>query len=359
MTLTFRQLNPHACLTYLIENKGNTESVLIDPLLDHVDDYLQLLTEQKLTLAHVIDTHSHADHISGAAALKDHTDCSYIMHEKAPARCVSNRVKNEEKIDIFGISVKIMYTPGHTKDSISLIFPDRIFTGDALFLDEGGAGRDDLPGGDPGEHYDSIQKFLELPDHLVVYPAHEYRGNQPSSLRKQRASNPHLKPRTREEFGIYLEDLKLGPADWMHDVLNSNYACARNPGGVWVPADSPACEIKGTLEIGVNEQVISSITAQDLRNNLKEKQPPVMIDVREKHELSGILGHIPDIMHIPLPSLVSNLKNLNDLKDREIIIICRSGARAHTAAQIMQKANFSKVFVLGGGMIAYRKLFSN
>ncbi|MHA2329950.1 MAG: MBL fold metallo-hydrolase, partial [Candidatus Hodarchaeales archaeon] len=75
MTLTFRQLNPHACLTYLIENKGNTESVLIDPLLDHVDDYLQLLTEQKLTLAHVIDTHSHADHISGAAALKDHTDC--------------------------------------------------------------------------------------------------------------------------------------------------------------------------------------------------------------------------------------------------------------------------------------------
>ncbi|MFX0209539.1 MAG: rhodanese-like domain-containing protein, partial [Candidatus Hodarchaeota archaeon] len=250
---------------------------------------------------------------------------------------------------------------GHTQDSISLVFEgsNRIFTGDALFLDEGGGGRDDLPGGNPDKHYESIQKFLRLPDHLVVFPAHEYRGRQPSTLAMQKTRNPHLKTRTREEFVHYLEDLKLGPADWMHDVLKSNYACARDPGGVWIPVDSPACEIKGTLEIGVNEQVVSSISVQELKNRLDSKQIPLMIDVREKHELKGPLGHLQDIKHIPLGYLISNLEKLSSLKDQEIILVCRSGARAHTAAQIMQKKEFSKVFVLEGGMKAWRDLESN
>ena len=361
MTLVFEQLNPHACLTYLVAKERSDESILIDPVLDHAEDYLKMLKDRNLRLTHVIDTHTHADHISGAAAIKDRTDCKVIMHENAPARCVNIRVKDGNELDLLNTSIKVLYTPGHTQDSVSFIFEEseRIFTGDALFLDEGGAGRDDLPGGDPGKHYDSIQKLLKLPDHLVVFPAHEYRGRQPSSLAKQKTSNPHLKSRTREAFIHYLDDLKLGPSDWMHDVLKSNYACARDPGSVWIPVDSLACEVKGTLEIGVNEQVVSSISVQELKNRLDDKQVPLMIDVREKHELKGPLGHLQDIKHIPLGHLISNLEKLSSLKDQEIIIICRSGARAHTAAQIMQKKDFSKALVLEGGMKAWRSLVRN
>ncbi|MFX1507792.1 MAG: MBL fold metallo-hydrolase [Promethearchaeota archaeon] len=359
MSLIFEQLNPHACLSYLVRDQGSNKSILIDPVLDHVEDYLNTLNDQNLSLTYIIDTHTHADHISGAAAIKDRTDCKLIMHENAPARCVDIRVKEGDELNLLGTSVKVIYTPGHTQDSISLVFEEfnRIYTGDALFLDEGGAGRDDLPGGDPGKHYDSIQKFLNLPDHLVVFPAHEYRGYQPSTMAQQKTRNPHLKKRTREEFVQYLEDLKLGPADWMHDVLKSNYACARDPGGIWIPVDSPACEVKGTLELGVNEQIVSSISIQQLKNRLDEN--PLMIDVREESELSGPLGHLQGIKHIPLGQLISNLEKLSKLKDQEIILVCRSGARAHTAAQIMQKKDFTKVFVLEGGMKAWRDMEKN
>jgi glyoxylase-like metal-dependent hydrolase (beta-lactamase superfamily II)/rhodanese-related sulfurtransferase len=358
MAIVFEQLNPHACLTYLIKNQTSNESILIDPVLDHAEDYLNMLKEQNLRLTHIIGTHTHADHISGAAAIKDLTDCKIIMHENAPARCVNIRVQEGDELSLLGTRIKVLHTPGHTQDSISLVFEeyDRVFTGDTLFLDEGGAGRDDLPGGDPEKHYDSLQKLLRLPDHLVVFPSHEYRGNQPSTLAKQKTSNPHLKSRSQEEFVQFLEDLKLGPADWMHDVLKSNYACARDPGGIWIPVDSPACEVKGTLEIGVNEQIISSISVQELKNRLNNKKIPLMIDVRERHELKGPLGHLKDINHIPLGQLISKLEKSSNLKDQEIILICRSGARAHTAAQIMQKKEFSRVFVLEGGMKAWRDL---
>ena len=358
MSLLIEQLNPHACLTYLVKNQDSHEATLIDPILDHVEDYLQLLKKQKLNLTHVIDTHTHADHISGAAAIKDRTDCEYIMQENAPARCVTIRVRDGDEIDLIGTKFKFIHTPGHTKDSVTLVLPDRVFTGDTLFLDEGGAGRDDLPGGDPAEHYDSLQKLMKLPDHYDVYPAHEYRGRKPSNIAKQKISNPHLKPRSREEFIEYLEDLKLGPADWMHDVLKANYHCARDPGSVWIPVDSPACEVKGTLDLGVNAQVISSINVQEFRTRMDNKkiQIPVLIDVRENRELRGPLGHLQGIKHIPLGQLISSLDELKNLKDQEIIIICRSGARAHTAAQIMQKKGFSKAFVLEGGMKAWRKI---
>ncbi|MFW9903550.1 MAG: MBL fold metallo-hydrolase [Candidatus Thorarchaeota archaeon] len=361
MSLIFEQLNPHACLSYLVQDPVSNESILIDPVLDHVEDYLKTLKDKNLRLTHIIDTHTHADHISGAAAIKDRTDSKLIMHENAPARCVDIPVKEGDELNLLGASIKVIYTPGHTQDSISLLFEEfnRIYTGDALFLDEGGAGRDDLPGGDPGKHYDSIQKFINLPDYLVVFPAHEYRGHQPSTLAQQRTSNPHLKNRTREEFIQYLEDLKLGPADWMNDVLKSNYACARDPGGIWIPVDSPACEVKGTLELGVNEQVVSSISVQQLKDRLDDKQPPLLIDVREERELSGPLSHLQGIKHIPLGHLISNLEKLSNLKDQEIILVCRSGARAHTAAQIMQKKEFTRVLVLEGGMKAWRNLERN
>lgn len=352
MEMIFHQLNPHACRTYLVGTKVSHEVVLIDPVLEHVSEYLE---KKKLKLTHVIDTHTHADHISGGASLKDLTGCEYVMHTKAPAHCITFRVTDGFEWHLGDIPVKVMHTPGHTKDSMCLIFPDRILTGDTLFIDDGGAGRDDLPGGDPGEHWDSLQRILKLPDYLVVYPAHECRNRQPSSLEAQKQRNPHLRPRTKNEYIKYLEDLKLGQADWMKGVLKANYACARDPKAAWVPVDVPACEVKGTLAYGVNDQQVASIPPEELKWRRDAGQPLVLLDVRELKELEGELGHLHEIKHIPIASLSSRLAELEQYKDKEIVTICRTGGRAHTAAQILMQAGFKRVYVLAGGMIAWRK----
>lgn len=352
--MILKQLNPHACKTYLIKENDKDEIILIDPVIDHVKDYLKLLHENNYKLKYVIDTHTHADHISGAAVLMDYTDCDYIMHINVPAQCSGYKVKEGDSIQFDNIKIKVIETPGHTKDSISLITDDNIFTGDALFLDDGGAGRDDLPGGDPGQHWESLQKFMNLPDDLIVYPAHDYRNRKPSSLAIQKKNNPHLKPRSKEEYIKYLEDLKLGPAEWMKDVLKANYACARDPKAAWIPVDMPACEVKGTLDIGVNEQEVETITPCQVKNIIDNNIDYLLLDVREPHELAGELGHIHGIKNIPIDSLISELNNLEEYKNKEIITICRSGHRAYTSAQILKQAGFTNVRVMKGGMIAWR-----
>ena len=361
MNMTFRQLNPHSCRTYLVGMEGSDEVVIVDPVLEHLNDYIGLLEHEGARLTHAIDTHTHADHISGCSALKDLTGCEYMMHAKAPARCVTKRVEDGYEFSIGTIPVRVMYTPGHTIDSMSLIFPDRILTGDVLFLDDGGAGRDDLPGGDPAAHWESLQRIRALPDDLVVYPAHEYRNRQPASLGKQKLSNPHLAPKSKEEYITYIEALTLGPAEWMKDVLKANYACARDPKAAWVPVDVPACEVKGTLAHGVNDMEVTGILAADLKGMLDAGvgEKPVLLDVRESKELKGKLGHLPGILHIPIGRLTSHLGEIEkDVRaDAEIITICRTGGRAHTAAQILMQAGFGNVGVLEGGMVEWRNRF--
>ncbi len=355
MKYYFEQLNPHSCRTYVFGLEGSEEVTIVDPVLDHLNDYLELLKTRNLKLTHIFETHTHADHISGAASLRDHTDAELIMHWKAPAKCVTVRMREDDTFDMGDIPVKVIETPGHTPDSVTLILPDRILTGDTLFLDDGGAGRDDLPGGDPGAHWGSLQKLLRLPEHLIVYPAHEYRNRRPSSLQHQKTSNPHLKPRSREEFINFIDDLKLGSANWMKDVLNANYACARDPKAAWIPADAPACEVKGTLHIGVNEQVVYTIGPKELRQRLNTPDKPFLLDVREPYELESELGHIEGVRNIPITKLISEIEELSGEKDREIILICRSGGRATTAAQILRQMGFEKPIVLEGGMIGWRR----
>ena len=234
------QLNPASCWTYLLTN--GFEAVLVDPVIDHTGDYLKLLKNRNLKLTHVVDTHTHADHISAGPSLKDATDCLYVMHKLAPAHCVTNYVKDGDVLVLAGKKAKVIETPGHTKDSISLLFDDMILTGDFLFLEDAGAGRDDLPGGSAEAHYESLQKLKDLAGNLMVYPAHEYRKRKPSDLATQREKNPHMKHMAKKDFINYIEELKLGPADWMKDVLTANYRCSREPNAAWIPTDVPACE---------------------------------------------------------------------------------------------------------------------
>ncbi len=355
MAIIFREVNPHSCKTYLMGAEGAGEAIIVDPVLEHLNDYLKLFDKEGLKLTHTIDTHTHADHISGCPALVDHTDCEYVMHKIAPAQCVTHRVEDGAELEAAGLNIKFLHTPGHTQDSTCIIVDGRILTGDALFLDDGGAGRDDLPGGDPAAHWESLQRILELPEHLIVHPAHEYRDRQPSSLKVQKERNPHLKPRSKEEFIEYIEDLKLGPAEWMKDVLKANYACARDPNAAWIPTDVNACEVKGTLDFGVNDIQVPSLSAVELEKLLRSGELPVLLDVREDKELRGELGRLPGVVNIPITSLSGSLHELESDKDRKIVTVCRSGARAITAAQILTQAGFQKAVVLDGGMLAWKK----
>jgi rhodanese-related sulfurtransferase len=194
---------------------------------------------------------------------------------------------------------------------------------------------------------------MELPENLTVYPAHEYRNRKASSLGTQKSTNPHLVKRSKDEFIRYIDDLRLGPAEWMKDVLKANYACARDPKAAWIPADTPACEVKGTMDQSVNELQVSSVPVEVLKQKLRSGEKPVLLDVREEKELAGPLGHLEGITHIPIGSLSLRLGELEGYKGKEIITVCRSGARAHTAAQILSAAEFPRVSVLVGGMIAW------
>ncbi len=347
MEFELRQLNPIACRTYLVRAKDSQEVTLVDPVLDQVKDYIELLQKEGLSLTQVIDTHTHADHISGSSALRDITGCDHIMHSNSGG-CRNKVVDDGDDLDLSGVPGKVMFTPGHTKDSVSLVLPGALLTGDALFLEDGGAGRDDLPGGDPGQHWETLERFKALDEDLIVYPAHEYRDKQPSSLANQKRTNPHMQDRTKQEFIDYINDLKLGPAEWMKDVLRANYTCAVDPGAAWIPADISACEVKGTLN--VNEVDVGYISVDEFDS--MDKEGSCLIDVREPAELRGSLGMIKGVKNIPVGSLSSRLDEVKGMGCGQVIAICRSGGRAYTAGQILKHAGIDTV-VLEGGMLAY------
>ncbi|MFQ5720857.1 MAG: MBL fold metallo-hydrolase, partial [Acidobacteriota bacterium] len=350
MPLTCRQINPGACKTYVIAADSSPEVILVDPVLEHADRYRESLEAEKRRLVAVIDTHCHADHLSAGAALADATGCEYLMHRLAAPSEASKSLEDGGRVPCGDSALEVLHTPGHTEDSVSLVVGDCVLTGDALFLDGGGAGRDDLPGGDPGKHWDSLQKLLGLPGHLVVHPGHEYRQRQPSTLGAQRTSNPHLAPRSREEFVRYLDDLQLGPAEWMIEVLKANAACARDLSAAWIPQGVPACEVRGTLAGGAKDLPVATVSAHGLHAELHGEKRPVLLDVREAMELDGPLGRLDGIVHVPIRSLGEQLAALDAHRAASVVTVCKTGGRARTAAQILMQAGFKDVRLLVGGM---------
>ncbi|MBI2876534.1 MAG: MBL fold metallo-hydrolase [Candidatus Tectomicrobia bacterium] len=351
-TVLFDQLNEGACKTYLVADETSQEAMLVDPVLERIEHYLRELERRRLSLQYILDTHAHADHISGASALADRTGASYVMHRNAPCRCVQVRVDEGDTLRLGALEIRLLHTPGHTQDSMTLLLPDRILTGDFLFLGQGGAGRTDLPGGDPGEHWDSLQKLQGLSDDLLVFPAHDYHGRSHSTLGEERRTNERLRPWSREAYVAWLNSLKLGPADWMKDVLQANYACAKDPRAAWIPVDAPTCEVKGTAG-SVNVQLVQTIAPRMLADQLTSVTSPMILDVREPGEFNGNLGHIQGARLIPVGQLSARLSELDAFKEREIVTVCKSGGRSATAAAILTIAGFPRASSLDGGMLAW------
>ena len=194
--------------TYLIASSKGREALIIDPVIENVDNYIKLLNDLELKLVKVIDTHIHADHITGATKLKDLTKCSTIMGEHTPAETVEIKVKDEEFINLDDLRIKAIYTPGHTSDSFSFLMDDYLFSGDTLLIN--GTGRTDFQNGNAKDSYDSIfNKLLKLPDETFLYPAHDYKGEKVSTIGKERKQNPRLQVNSVDEYIDIMNNLKL------------------------------------------------------------------------------------------------------------------------------------------------------
>lgn len=353
--MIFAQLNQGACKTYLIASEETREAMLVDPVLERVDVYLDEIRRRQLRLRYVLDTHVHADHISAGPALRDRTGVDYVMHTLSASACANLRVRDGAELRLGELHLRVLHTPGHTQDSITLVLPDRIITGDFLFIGEGGAGRTDLPGGDAAEHWEALQKLRGLPDATLVFPAHDYHGRTSSTLAEERQKNPRLAQRTREDYVAWLGGLRLGPAAWMADVIKANYACAHDPRAAWIPIDQPSCEVKGTAG-NVNAELVKLVSAEQLTDALAGQDPPLVLDVRQPEELRGELGQIPGARAIPVGELPRRLGELAGQEARPLVTVCRSGGRSATAAAILSVAGFKDVRSLEGGMRRWNEL---
>jgi glyoxylase-like metal-dependent hydrolase (beta-lactamase superfamily II) len=207
--------------TYIIASAEGREALIIDPVLENVEDYIKLLTELNLKLVKVIDTHIHADHVTGAGKLRDKTQCVTIMGEHTPTDAVEIKVKDEEIIKLDQLKIKALYTPGHTSDSFSFLMDNYLFSGDTLLIN--GTGRTDFQNGNSKDAYNSLfNRLLKLPDETLVYPAHDYKGEKVSSIGKEKKFNPRLQVNNVEEYVEIMNNLNLKkPAAIDFNVANN------------------------------------------------------------------------------------------------------------------------------------------
>ena len=194
--------------TYIISSGKGREALIIDPVIEHSNEYIQVLKSLELKLVKVIDTHIHADHVSGLNELNKRTKCTRIMGEKSKSEVIDIKIKDGEKIEIENIKLEAMYTPGHTDCSYSYLMNDRVFTGDTLLIN--GTGRTDFQSGSPYDAYDSLfNRLLKLPEKTLVYPAHDYNGKKNSTIENEKNNNPRLQVNSKEEYAEIMNNLNL------------------------------------------------------------------------------------------------------------------------------------------------------
>ena len=207
--------------TYILSSGKGREALIIDPVLEHTDQYINLLNKLELKLVKVIDTHIHADHITGLNELSERTSCTKIMGENSKSEVVDLRVKEYENVKIDNINLKVMYTPGHTDCSYSYLMNDRVFTGDTLLIN--GTGRTDFQNGNARQQYDSIfNKLLKLPENTMVFPAHDYNGKKHSTIGSERKNNPRLQVNSVDQYVEIMNNLKLANPKMMDVAVPAN-----------------------------------------------------------------------------------------------------------------------------------------
>lgn len=341
-------------LSYFLIDDSGKNAVLIDPNIEDVETTTAMIRKAGVTLTHIFDTHTHADHITGAGELQKQFGAKIVMHENT-----KNKWKVIDQGDKFGIgdilranakipidmyvndgdvitsgtmSIKVLFTPGHTDNHITMHVGDSIFTGDLLLI--GQAGRSDLPGGNTEEQYDSLMnKILPLPDSTKMYPGHDYEENVYALLGDEKRTNPFLERRTKAEYLQFVEDF-FPPL-----------------------AEASATGGKMTLQCGVQRvpqptDSFKSITPQELKKLMNKKDNILLLDVREPIELMT-MGAIDGVQNISVRELKYRTAELPQDKSTEIVSICATGSRSMEAAHLLQQLGYTNVKNLTGGTVAW------
>jgi glyoxylase-like metal-dependent hydrolase (beta-lactamase superfamily II)/rhodanese-related sulfurtransferase len=337
--MIFRQLfdSTSGTYTYLIASRRGGEALIIDPVLEKVDRYLQLIRELDLKLVKAADTHLHADHITGLGALRDRTHCVTVMGEQSRADVVSMRVSEGDRIQIEGLSLHALYTPGHTDDSYSFLMGDRVFTGDTLLIR--GTGRTDFQNGSARAQYESIfDKLLKLPDDTLVYPAHDYKGDTVSTIGEEKRFNPRLNVKSIDEYVDLMNNLKLPDPKMMDIAVPANMHVGFHQDEIarkgWAVQAADAIKLCGQPEIAI-------------------------IDLREKSERDKH-GSIPDALHAPYTNLQENISaggmvHAAATTGKRIVFYCAFGERSAMAVQAAQDAGLKTACHIQGGIDAWKK----
>jgi len=338
--MIFRQLfdSVSGTYSYVLASRPGGEALILDPVLEKVDRYCQLLRELDLKLVKAVDTHLHADHVTGLGELRDRTHCMTVMGDQTKADVVAMRVADGDKVTIEGLSLDVMYTPGHTDDSYSYLMGDRVFTGDTLLIR--GTGRTDFQNGSSRAQYDSIfNRLLKLPDETMVFPAHDYKGDTVSTIGEEKRYNPRLQVRSVDEYIELMANLKL-PNPKMMDVA--------------VPAN---------MRVGLHQEELEkegrALSAGEAIRILG-RPDILLVDLRETNERAKH-GMLEGALHTPYPSVEESLKPGGMLREvaaatgRRVVFFCAFGERSAMAVAAAKEAGLSNTAHIAGGIDAWKK----
>lgn len=336
--MLFRQLFDvvSSTYTYLLAGDTGGEALLIDPVAERVDGYLRLLDELGLRLVKAIDTHVHADHVTALGLLRDRTRCTTVMGRRSRVDVVSMRIDEGDHVEIDGVQLSVLYTPGHTDDSYSFLMADRVFTGDTLLIR--GTGRTDFQNGDAFAAYDSLfGKLLPLADATLVYPGHDYNGNTVSTIGEERAHNPRLQVASAEEYARLMANLHLPDPKMMDVAVPANLH-------IGLPQDAP--------------EVAEFALDADAALTLLGTPGIVFVDLRETEERHRD-GAIPSAIHLPYPRLAEALQPGSPFRALaagaadELIFYCAFGERSALALRAAREVGIEHARHLTGGLEAW------
>ncbi|KAI8805947.1 beta-lactamase-like protein [Cladochytrium replicatum] len=336
------EMNQINCKSYALIDYESKEAMIVDPVREKASMYLAFFAYHHATLKYIVDTHSHADHFSDRE-LQRLTGAHYAMHDLAPSPAVTKHLKHNDLLSLGRNAIRILETPGHTPDSISLYTGRTVLTGDALFVS--GCGRTDFAGGDPGQLYDSVHgRLFSLPEETLVLPAHDYRFNTHTTIGREKSSNPRL-TKSREEFIEIMRNLGLPLPEKIMEALQVNVSALMD-NEMSLPTYSQLNEVK----------LISPDALKDMLRS--EPENLIVVDVREQSEFAE-LPPIPGSINIPLNQIVKELPKIQvrakGLHHPIILCVCRVGVRSSTAASILSAHNVGDVRGLKGGLLAFHK----
>ncbi len=345
--------------TYLIADSVSKEALFIDPVNTHIDNYIALLEEYGLQLKYSLETHVHADHITASGLLRQRLGAQTAVSELCGAATADVQIQDGDIFKLGIEDIKVLATPGHTQGSVSFLWRERVFTGDALLI--GGCGRTDFQGGNPSALYDCItQRLFTLKDETLVYPGHDYQGRWVSSIIQERTTNPRLAGKTREQFIEIMNNLNLPKPRLIDKAVPANRYCGldeneRQDAVVVRESTRPIRnEITPQDMVAQAKQHIVEVNVTTAKQLLTEGNI-ILIDIREESEYAA--GHIDNALLLPRGVLEFKTGNMPELADKSkaVLVYCHTGGRSAMAAHTMQQLGYNNVLSMAGGFEAWQK----